>query len=442
MSARDFRADADRYVLHALRRDRRLVFERGQGARLWDTEGNVYLDAISGTNGPAMIGHSHPRLAEEVGRQLSLLPSTFLSHDSIPVVDFARKMAEITPAGLTKTFLCPGGGEAVEAALKFAIRVSGQAEVLSLHGAYHGMTLATMGLAGIPSLREWFPGGVRWPTFHQVPSGNAYRPQLGTVENESESAAARALEAALDGSTYGRVGALIIELVQGPGGHVVYGKSFYSEVQRICREREILLIVDEVQTGLARCGATWACDLFDVQPDIIVVGKAFGGGFPFGAIVVRGDLVTEQLESEPWNILTFMNQPLQAAAGLAVISIVEEEGLAERARVLGDRATAHLSALAERYEVVGDVRGPGLFIGIDLVEDRDTKKPATDACREAWTWAMDHGLITWFGGAGNVLKFKPPLTTPEDEFDEMLDLVEQTVACVEQRVHASRGVAV
>ena len=228
----------------------------------------------------------------------------------------------------------------------------------------------------------------------------------------------------------------------GPGGHVVYGKSYYSEVQRICRERGILLIVDEVQTGLARCGTTWACDLFDVQPDIIVVGKAFGGGFPFGAIVVRGDLVTEQLESEPWNILTFMNQPLQAAAGLAVISIVEEEGLAERARILGERANAHLSALAERYEVVGDVRGPGLFIGIDLVEDRDTKKPATDACREAWTWAMDHGLITWFGGAGNVLKFKPPLTTPEDEFDEMLDLVEQTVAFVEEHVHADRGVAV
>ena len=110
MSARDFRADADRYVLHALRRDRRLVFERGKGARLWDTEGNVYLDAISGTNGPAMIGHSHPRLAEEVSRQLSLLPSTFLSHDSIPVVDFARKMAEIAPPGLTKTFLCPEEG--------------------------------------------------------------------------------------------------------------------------------------------------------------------------------------------------------------------------------------------------------------------------------------------------------------------------------------------
>ncbi|TML67086.1 MAG: aspartate aminotransferase family protein [Actinobacteria bacterium] len=441
MTGRDYHADADRFVLHSLRRDRQLVFERGEGARLWDVDGKMYLDAISGTNGPAMIGHSHPKVAEAVGRQLTQLPSTFLAHDSIPVVDFCRKIAEIAPPGLSKTFLCPGGGEAVEAALKLAIRVSGRPEVISLHGAYHGMSLATMGLSGIPSLREWFPGGVRWPTFHQVPSGDSYRPQVADREDENESSAARALEATLDGGTYGHVGALIIELVQGPGGHVVYGRNYYREVQRICRERDILLIVDEVQTGLARCGEMWACDVFDVQPDILVVGKAFGGGFPFGAAIVRADLVDDQLEREPWHILTFQNQPLQAAAGLAVIGVVEEEELVERARVLGERACSRLQQLAASYEVVGDIRGPGLFIGIDLVEDRDTKKPATAACRAAWAWALDHGLITWFGGAGNVLKFKPPLNTPETDFDEMLDLVEQTVAFVEDQVVSSRGVA-
>ncbi len=440
MTADEYRVDADRFVLHALRRERRLIFERGRGARLWDVDGKVYLDAISGTNGPAMVGHSHPAVAHAVGRQLELLPSTFIAHDSVPVVDFCRKMAEIAPHGLSKTFLCPGGGEAVEAALKLAIRATGRTEVLSLHGAYHGMSLATMGLAGIPALREWFPGGVRWPTFHQVPSGDAYRPQIGLQELDDESAAARAVEAAIDGGTYGHVAALILELVQGPGGHVVYGPGYYREIQQICKNRDILLIVDEVQTGLARCGAMWACDLFDVQPDIVVVGKAFGGGFPFGAMVARPDLVDEQIESEPWHILTFMNQPLQAAAGSAVIDIVEQEDLVTRACTLGERAIARFEALADTYEAVGDIRGPGLFLGIDLVEDRDTKKPATTACREAWAWALDRGLITWFGGAGNVLKFKPPLTTPEDDFDQMLDLVDQTVEFVERRVHATRGV--
>jgi 4-aminobutyrate aminotransferase-like enzyme len=429
-------------VLHAQRRDRRPIFDRGRGSRLWDIDGNTYLDAISGTCGPAMVGHSHPDVVEAVSRQLGRLSSVFIVYDSVEVVDFCRRMAEIAPPGLSKTFLCPGGGEAVETALKLAMRVTGRTEVLSLYGAYHGMSLATMGLSGLPTLREWFPGGVRWPTFHQVASGDRYRPQMGAPELPDESAAARAVEAALDGGTYGHVAALILELVQGPGGHTVYGPAYYREVQRICRERDILLIVDEVQTGLARCGSMWACDVFDVQPDILVVGKAFGGGFPFGAVIARGDLIDDEIESEPWHILTFMNQPLQAAAGLAVIDIVERENLAERARQLGERARSRFNLLADSYEVVGDVRGPGLFLGLDLVEDRETKRPATQACREAWAWALDHGLVTWFGGAGNVLKFKPPLTTPLEDFDEMLDLVEQTVEFVQQRVDASARVLV
>jgi 4-aminobutyrate aminotransferase-like enzyme len=219
----------------------------------------------------------------------------------------------------------------------------------------------------------------------------------------------------------------------------VYSPSYYREVKRICRERDILLIVDEVQTALGRCGTMWACDHFGVDPDIVVIGKAFGGGFPFGAIVARPELVTDEIEREPWHILTFQNQPLQAAAGLAVVDIVETEDLAARARWLGDQARERLQVLADRYEVVGDVRGPGLFLGLDLVEDRETKSPATQACLEAWAWAVDHGLITWFGGAGNVLKFKPPLTTPPDDFEAMLDLVEQTVARVEQLVHGKSG---
>jgi 4-aminobutyrate aminotransferase-like enzyme len=434
MNPDEIKLAADRFVLHALRRERSLVFTRGRGARLWDVDGKEYLDGISGTNGPAMVGHSHPAVAEAVARQMAELPSTFISHDSVPLVRFCAKIAEITPPGLTKTFLCPGGGEAMEAALKLAIRVTGRTEVLSLYGAYHGMSLATMSLGGIPALREWFPGGVRWPTFRQVPSGDLYRPSLG-----SSLAAAQALEAAIDGGSYGRVAALVLELVQGPGGHVVFAPEYYRDVQRVCRERDILLIVDEVQTALGRCGSLWACDLFDVDPDILVVGKAFGGGFPFGAMVVREDLLTDEIEAEPWHILTFMNQPLQAAAGLAVIDIVERENLVERARVLGQRARDRLEELADRCEVIGDVRGPGLFIGVDLVKDRESKIPASEACREAWSYALDQGFITWFGGAGNVLKFKPPLTVLEGDFEQMLDLVEQTIFYVEERVHGRKA---
>jgi 4-aminobutyrate aminotransferase/(S)-3-amino-2-methylpropionate transaminase len=438
VSADDLSAAADRFVLHALRRSRRLLFERARGVRVWDIDGREYLDAVSGTNGPALVGHAHPRVTEAVARQMAELPSTFIIHDSVPLVRFAGRMAAIAPPGLTKTFLCPGGGEAVEAAVKLACRITGRTGVVSLQGAYHGMSLGTMSLGGIRALREWFPGGVHWPTFRQVAAAETYRPPLGTDVDS----AVRALESSLDAPEFGGVAALVIELVQGPGGHVVFAADYYREAQRVCRERDVLLIVDEVQTALGRCGRMWACDVFDVAPDMIAVGKAFGGGFPFGGIVVRAELIDDEIESDPWHILTFMNQPLQAAAGLAVIDVVEDEKLVERGRRLGEVAREHLKALAKRYAVIGDVRGPGLFIGVDLVRDRQTREPATDACLEGWEFALDRGLLTWFGGAGNVLKFKPPLVTSDDELAAMLDRVEETIAFIDRRVRGRKPGAI
>ncbi len=403
----DYEALASDFVLHALRREKSVIFERAQGSRLWDINGKVYLDTMSGSAGPAMVGHANPAVAEAVARQMAKLPSVNLLHDSTTLIEFCTRMASLAPAGLTKTFLCVGGGEAVEAAIKFAIRITGRSEVLSLTGAYHGQSLATMGLGGMPALRKSLPGAVRWPNFRQIPSADAYRPPLGGDPGDGR-AALHALEADLDGASSGQVAALIIELVQGPNGHSVYTSDYYRGVQQICRERGVLLIVDEIQTGLCRCGTTWACDLYDVRPDILIVGKALGGGVPIGAFITRKDLIPKGLESEPWHMLTFMNQPLSAAAGLAVLDIMEKEKLSDRARVLGQQATERFRQLAKRYNVIGDVRGPGLFVGVDFVENRELKIPATAACRKAWGFALDHGLITQFGGfASNVLKLSP-----------------------------------
>jgi 4-aminobutyrate aminotransferase-like enzyme len=347
-------------------------------------------------------------------------------------------MATIAPKGMTKTFLCTGGGEAVEAAIKFAIRVTGRAEVLSLSGAYHGQSLATMGLGGMPALRKWMPGGVRWPNFRQIPSADAYRPLLGEGPDACK-AAIHALEADLDTASSCQVAALLIEVVQGPNGHSVFEPEYYAGIQRVCRDRGVLLIVDEIQTGLGRCGSMWASDLFGVHPDILIVGKALGGGFPIGAFITRPELVPQGLESEPWHMLTFMNQPLAAAAALAVLEIIEKEKLPNRAQDLGAQFKEKFSELSRRYDVIGDVRGPGLFIGVDFVEDRTSKTPATAACRKAWEFALDHGLITQFGGfATNVYKFKPPLTTPMDDFEQMLDISEDMVAFIQDEVDKQR----
>jgi 4-aminobutyrate aminotransferase / (S)-3-amino-2-methylpropionate transaminase / 5-aminovalerate transaminase len=437
----DYEGLSRQYALHALRKPKSLILERASGSRMWDIHGKMYLDTMSGSAGPAMVGHANPIVADAVARQMAKLPSVNLLHDSPPFIEFCAKMATIAPKGMTKTFLCTGGGEAVEAAIKFAIRTAGRAEVISLSGAYHGQSLATMGLGGMPNLRKWMPGGVRWPNFRQIPSADAYRPLLGEGPDAC-SAAIHALEADLDTASSCQVAALLMEVVQGPNGHSVFEPEYYSGVQRVCRERGVLLIVDEIQTGLCRPGSTWACDLFDVCPDILVVGKALGGGFPIGAFVTRPELVPAGLESEPWHMLTFMNQPLAAAAGLAVLGIMEKEHLAKRARDLGAQFTERFTDLARRYEVIGDVRGPGLFIGVDFVEDRKTKAPATEACRKAWEFAIDHGLITQFGGFfTNVYKFKPPLTTPIEDFERMLDLSEEMVAFIQNEVDDKKKAA-
>jgi 4-aminobutyrate aminotransferase-like enzyme len=428
---------ADRFVLGNVRPARQVVFARGRGCRMWDADGREYLDAVSGTMGVAMVGHAHPKVTERLTRQLAELPSHAFWHLSAPVIELAERMSELAPNGPAKTYLCPGGGEGIDAAVKLAMAVTGRTEVVSLHGAYHGMSLAGMSLGGLPAYREWFPGHARWPGFQQVPSPDPYRPSLGAAGDWRP--AARALEATLDRGTYHSVAAVIFELVQGPGGHVELPAEYVAEVRRICDQRGILLIVDEVQTGIGRCGAVWASDLYRVRPDIVVIGKAFGGGFPFGGVVVAADLVTREIEASPWHILTFGNQPLQAAAGLAVLDIVEEEGLVSRAAVLGDRARRRFRALAGRYPVIGDVRGPGLFIGVDLVTDRETRVPATAACTRAREYALDIGLLTGFGGAGNVLKFKPPLTSTDEEIDAMLDRCEQLIDFVDSAVRDGRG---
>lgn len=439
MNPEELERDACDFVLHSVRGDRALIFDRGQNARLWDIHGREYLDTMSGSAGPAMVGHANPRVAEAVARQMARLPSHNLRHDNVIAVEYCKRLAQIAPAGLTKSFICPGGGDAIEAAIKFALQVSGRTEVLSLTGAYHGMSLATLSLGGMPAFREWCQGVVRVPGFRQVPSADSYRPPLGGDGGDWRGAA-RALEAELDTCRPQRVAALIMELVQGPNGHTLFPQAYYEAVQRVCRERGVLLIVDEIQTGLARCGATWACDLYGVRPDILVAGKALGGGVPIGVFITRKDLIPDGLESQPWHMLTFMNQPLAASAGLAVLDIVKEERLAERATELGQEATRRFRSMAQRYEVIGDVRGPGLFIGVDYVVDRRTRQPATAACLRAWERALELGLIVQFGGAGaNVLKFKPPLTTPADDFSRMLDRCEELTSFIQREVEKSHA---
>ncbi len=279
------------------------------------------------------------------------------------------------------------------------------------------------------------PGAMRWPSFRQGPAASCYRCPLNLTYPGCGLACAAALEATITEAGSNQVAALVIEPVQGPGGHIAFPPDWYAEVQQICRRNDVLLIVDEVQTGLGRCGTLFASELYGLEPDILVLGKALGGGLPFAAMIARPDLVPPEVEAEPWIAFTFQNQPVGAAAALAVLDIIEELQLVQRAEELGALARTRLESLHESYGCVGDVRGPGLFLGVDLVTDRETRAPATEACAAGFDHAMDIGLLTWFGGPGaNVLKLKPPLTSTDAELEEMLDRVEATVAFVDAAV--------
>jgi 4-aminobutyrate aminotransferase-like enzyme len=206
-------------------------------------------------------------------------------------------------------------------------------------------------------------------------------------------------------------------------------------VAELCRRFGILLIVDEVQTGLGRCGRWWACEIYDIKPDLLTIGKGAGGGMPSGAVVVNADLINDAVEREPWHLLTAQGHPVLAAAGSAVVAVIREEGLVERSRAFGELATAAFREMADRYEVIGDVRCPGLFIGVDLVTNRDTRAAATVACAGAWDHAMSLGLITEFAGKGqNVFKFKPPLTVSDSELEQMLEKSERIIRYVDERI--------
>ena len=442
MGKKDVRGEylrrASKYVVHSLSwlgEKHGIVLESASGALIKDIAGKEYIDAISGTNGPLLIGHSHPKLSEALMEQSKKLSHVLGIFDNVPLIELCERLDSITPSTVHKSYICTGGGESVEAALKLIMKVTGKAEFIALHYSYHGLSLGTMSLGGMPALRNWIPGGLRWPGFQQVPNPYCYRCPFGAHVESCGLECAGALKATLDHGTSDQVAAIILEPVQGPGGHIVFPQQYFDEVQKICKERDIFLIVDEVQTGLGRCGAWFASELFNVKPDVVIIGKALGGGYPIGAAAFSERIASPEIESSTWHSLTFQNDPLGAAVGLTVLQVIEEEKLIERARKVGEYIRKRLKEYSHEFDVIGDIRGPGLFIGIDLVKDRKSKEPAIQEAAEGVAFARENGLITFTGGAGNVLKIKPPLVITDEQVDRMMELFKKTLLFIQSRVN-------
>ena len=406
-----------------------LVITRAAGALVWDAKGSEYIDCTS-MAWSNNIGASRPEVVEAAfaqARQLSHLRSNF---DSVPLLLLAKAMTDAAPGDLKRIGFTLHGSLAVEMAMKLALanRPGHTGPWLALTDGYHGRSLASMGL-GWPHPNHAFDR--TFPSVLRIPQPYAYR--SGRSADEEVDYCIGELRDAISRRATGLPPAFFIEPVQGNGTQLDFPDRYYHEVRQICTEHDILLVFDEVQTGFGRTGTMWAAEHYGVTPDILVFGKGVGGGFPLAGVLASTALAGFQPGDDA---LTFGEFPVSLAAGLAALDVLRRDGLCRPAPTWAGTRPSALRQMQPRHPLIGDVRGPGLLIGVELVRDRETKEPATAETLEVYRRALDRGVIfgtTRYAGLGNVLKVKPPFTITRAQMDQVLDVLDQVLRAVENR---------
>lgn len=359
---------------------RPVAMVRGKGAILWDADGNRYIDGIAGI-GVASVGHNHPVLIAAIQEQLDKLIVCHEAYYSDQRALFLRELTERTPGDLDRVFLCNSGTEAIEGAIKIARYFTGRTDLVAHRRAFHGRTMGALSLTWKPKYRE---------AFHPLLPGVSHVP-LNDIE---------ALEAAVTE----RTAAVVLEVIQGEGGVWPADSDYLDAVRRLCDAKGVLLVVDEIQTGMGRTGKWFACEHFDLLPDILCLGKALGGGIPLGAVVWRESLGKLPPKSHG---STFGGNPLACAAGRAVLRVLADEDLPGRAARLGEQFVQELRELDSPN--IREVRGRGLMIGVDL---RSRAGPVIKAL-------MNRGILVIPGGP-TVLRLLPPLVIAEEELADIV----------------------
>ncbi len=398
---------------------------RARGAEVWDVEGKRFIDFAGGI-AVLNTGHNHPKVTAAVAAQLADFSHTcfqVLPYESY--IALAERLNDLVPiAGPCRTLFLTTGAEAVENAVKIARAHTGRPGIIAFSGGFHGRTLMGMALTGkvVPYKVGFgpFPGDV-----HHVPYPNAYH---GVSVADSLAALEDRFKADIEP---GRVAAMILEPVQGEGGFTIAPPDWLAALREICDRHGILLIVDEIQTGFARTGRMFAIEHSGVEPDLMTMAKSLAGGFPLSAVTGKAAIMDT---AGPGGLGgTYAGNPLACAAGLAVLEVLEEEGLVARSAALGDRVTGRLRALAARNDVscIGDVRGLGAMVAMELVQDRDPARPDPALASALVRKAADNGLILLSCGTrGNVIRFLFPLVITEEQLDEGLDILEESLLSV------------
>lgn len=403
-----------------------LLVVEGHMQYLFDDTGRRYLDLFAGIATVA-CGHSHPIVVARVQEQLATLQhaSSIYLHPNLALL--AARLAAKLPAGLDVTYFVNSGSEANDLAVLMARLFTGNADIIALRNGYHGGSPTTMAFTGISTWK--FPVAQGTPVQHAVCPDPYRSPFRGTPEAIA-SQSAEDIRDLIRRATPGRIAAFIAEPVQGVGG-VTYGAPNYlREAYAIVREHGGLCIADEVQTGFARTGEHfWGFEHFGVVPDVVTMAKGIGNGMPLAAVTTRREIADALAQRLHFN--TFGGNPVATAAGLAVLDVIEQDGLQENAHAVGARLKAGFAELMDRHRLIGDVRGIGLMLGIELVRDRGTKEPATAETLDVLEQLREIGVLVGKGGLdGNVLRIKPPLCLTADDADFAIEAIDYALSRV------------
>jgi len=397
-----------------------LAITSGAGCRLTDADGRELLD-LSAAWGAASLGYAHPALQEAVARAMATQAgASILSSSSAPAVELAEKLLAITPgSGSRRVWLGHSGSDANETAARVVIAATGRPRVVAFTGAYHGGTAGSMVISGHTAQQ----GVDKAAGLTLIPYPNAYRPYRGDPSGDT---VIRYLEELFDSDCPAdEVAAVFFEPTQADGGLIPPPPGFLAKLAALCARHGILTVCDEVKVGLARPGALHCFQLDGIVPDILVLGKGLGGGLPISAVIGPEEVMNHR---SAFSFQTLHGNPVCAAAALAVLETMEAEGLAAHAAKLGARLIDGLRALAGQHEAIGDVRGRGLAIGIELVEDRATKVPARRLAAQSVYRAYELGAVFYYVGMeSNVLELTPPLILSEAEADEAVDVISRAL---------------
>ncbi len=405
-----------------------LLIAEGHMQYVWDETGKQYLDAFAGVV-TVSVGHCHPYVVEKLREQVGRLQhtTTLYLHPTIGL--FGKRLAEHMPSGshLSSSYFTNSGSEANEIAVLASREYTGNVDVISLRNAYHGGTQGAMGLVAVGTWK--FKSNPTFNIKHATP-GYCYRCPYGLTYPSCDLKCARDVEPLIRHETTGQVACFIGEPIQGVGGVVTPPPEYFQIVYDIVRKHGGLCIADEVQTGLGRTGTKfWGFENWGVTPDLVTMAKGLADGAPIGACVTRPEIAAVMKNRVHFN--TFGGNPVSVAAGLATLEVIDAEGIQQNAHRIGTHLKERLLELQQRHALIGEVRGMGLMLGIELVRDRTTKEPAGSEALEVLELAKQRGLLLGKSGIdGNVVRIKPPMCLTRDDADFIVDCLDEVLPLV------------